>query len=120
MTERLVCIVCPVGCELEVEAGAGDVVVNGNRCPKGYDYGRTEAVDPRRTLTTALPVIGGAEPLVPVRVDGVPRAMLMEAMGRLRTMSATAPIHLGGTLGLMALRGLELRVVATASVAKRT
>lgn len=116
MAERLVCIVCPVGCDLELSVRSDEVLVEGNRCPKGFDYAAAEAIDPRRTLTTTLPVAGGSERLVPVRVDRVPRGRMLEAMGTLRRMSVAAPAPIGSRVGTIRIGDEELPVVTTAAV----
>lgn len=55
----------------------------GNGCPKGADYARQEAVDPRRVLTTTLKGADGR--LIPVKTSGgVPRDRLLACMETLR------------------------------------
>ena len=47
-----VCIRGPVGCHLVVNEKNGEVVVTGNNCPRGAEYGRQELKNPKRTITT--------------------------------------------------------------------
>ena len=48
-----VCIRCPIGCNLLVEEDkVGDIIVSGNRCPRGAQYGKQEFTCPKRTITT--------------------------------------------------------------------
>lgn len=54
MSERVletVCIRCPVGCHLTVKRVNGEVVVTGNSCPRGAEYGKQEFTNPMRTIT---------------------------------------------------------------------
>lgn len=54
MSERVletVCIRCPVGCHLTVKRVDGEVVVTGNSCPRGAEYGKQEFTNPMRTIT---------------------------------------------------------------------
>lgn len=85
--KELVCITCPMGCRLsirtaaeaaaETEAAAGlvpaqlpsaqamatqagisgELVVTGNRCPRGLAYAREELLDPRRTVTATCRLV---------------------------------------------------------------
>ena len=47
-----VCIRCPIGCNLVIEEIDDKIVVTGNRCPRGKEYGFQEFTCPKRTITT--------------------------------------------------------------------
>ena len=49
---KMTCIMCPVGCELNVNKVGGKIVVKGNSCPRGVIYAEREVVDPARMITT--------------------------------------------------------------------
>lgn len=49
---ELTCIMCPVGCTLKVEKNGELIVVTGNACPRGEEYGKKEVVAPERIVTT--------------------------------------------------------------------
>ena len=52
MRQELTCITCPIGCRLVAESGSGgELVVSGNRCPRGAAYAREELLAPKRTVT---------------------------------------------------------------------
>lgn len=52
MSQELICITCPIGCHLTVEAlSGGEVQVSGNRCPRGAAYAREEVLSPKRVVT---------------------------------------------------------------------
>jgi len=113
---RMICIVCPTGCEMEVSMDGDIVMVKGNQCPRGIDYARAEMVDPRRTLATTVLVLGGARPLASVRVDNVPKNGMMKAMEEIRKMNVPAPVIMGQTLAEIEVRGEIFSVVATSTV----
>ena len=57
----LTCIVCPIGCSLSVEegtAGSGglELVVKGNKCPRGSAYAQEEVRAPKRTVTATCAI----------------------------------------------------------------
>ena len=89
---RMVCIVCPIGCEMDVTMEQGIVLVKGNQCERGIDYARAEMVDPRRTLATTVLVLGGARPLASVRVDNIPKDSMLDAMEIIRKINVPAPV----------------------------
>lgn len=56
---ELVCIRCPIGCHLTVTKKGKEVIVTGNLCPRGEEYGRQEMLRPLRTITTIKKTEGG-------------------------------------------------------------
>ena len=55
----MICIRCPNSCQLHVSKKNGKIVVTGNLCPRGTEYGVQEVTDPRRTITTIKQVKNG-------------------------------------------------------------
>lgn len=67
---ELTCIVCPKGCRLRVDDQNG-YKVTGNICARGEAYGRGEALDPKRTVTSTVRILferqkGAFTPVAPV------------------------------------------------------
>ena len=46
------CIMCPVGCNLNVTKNGNEITVFGNGCPRGEIYGKNEITLPKRMITT--------------------------------------------------------------------
>lgn len=68
MTKELTCIVCPVGCQLEIETENDKVIkVTGNTCPRGVRYAETEITNPVRVITTTVRAKTGE--IIPVKTD---------------------------------------------------
>jgi len=80
MKKALTCIVCPMGCQLEVELEGDKVLsVTGNTCKRGVVYAESECTDPRRVITTTVKTDGGR--IIPVKTDKtVPKDMIFECM----------------------------------------
>ncbi|MCD6129243.1 DUF1667 domain-containing protein [Candidatus Bipolaricaulota bacterium] len=117
MKKRLICISCPVGCELTVEVENGKVIsVSGNRCPRGEAYAREEAVEPRRVLATSVKVLGGELPLVSVKTDRpIPKNLIPQIMELVKGLSVNAPVELGQVI-LENLLDTGAKLVATRAV----
>lgn len=49
---KLTCIMCPVGCQLEVTKEKGKITVSGNSCPRGAIFGEKEVTHPERIVTS--------------------------------------------------------------------
>ena len=98
MKRNLTCIVCPIGCDLEVELDGKNVVsVSGNTCPRGKKYAESECINPMRTLTTTAVCEDGRP--VAVRSEGaIPKSKLFEAMERVNSIKVSLPVSVGDVL----------------------
>lgn len=112
---NMTCIVCPMGCSLEVTestglANSGDTQnsaivtgrkfsVKGNTCPRGAQYAIKELTNPTRTLTCTVLVDGGAMRLVPAKSNvEIPRDMQKECMEVVRRLKVKGPVKAGDVL----------------------
>ena len=48
------CIMCPVGCHLKATKTKDGVVIEGNACPRGEIFGKSEAINPTRMVTSII------------------------------------------------------------------
>lgn len=91
--KRIICTVCPQGCEIEVEEVNGELHVSNNGCPRGEAYGKSEYVHPVRLFTSLVRVEGGREPLVPVRsTKPIPKEQQRACVDALRQITLQAPV----------------------------
>lgn len=100
MTEitHYLCIGCPLGCRLEVEADdEGEVVeVRGHSCKKGKTFAEREHHDPRRMVTTTVAVRHGQWGRLPVHTTSeVPKGMVRDVVRSLRAVDVVAPVARG-------------------------
>ena len=98
--KELICIGCPLGCNLTVEMDGGQVLsVNGNTCKRGDDYARKELTDPRRIVTSTVPVAGGNLPVVSVKTaSDIPKGKIRECLCALKGVTLTAPVQIGDVI----------------------
>ncbi|WP_297501799.1 DUF1667 domain-containing protein [Thermococcus sp.] len=96
-TYRFTCIVCPLGCSIEVEVEDGKVLeVRGHTCPRGKEWAIQEVTSPKRVVMTVLPVENGALPTVSVKTaEPVPKEKIPELMRFLASLKLKAPIKIG-------------------------
>ncbi len=91
---KLICIMCPMGCELKVLHKGKDVLkVEGNGCPLGIKFAKEELTNPKRVIITTVQVEGGLYPLVPVRSEKpVPKSVFFKILEELRKVKVKAPL----------------------------
>ena len=115
--EHFVCVVCPVGCEIDVvHDGSRIISMEGNKCEKSEEFVRQELIEPMRTLTTTVRIQGSRWPVIPVRTDkAVPKRLFPHIMRQLRRIKLEAPVNMLDVVVSDVLR-TGANIVATGSM----
>ncbi|NQW17134.1 MAG: DUF1667 domain-containing protein [Chloroflexi bacterium] len=101
MNDTVICIVCPVSCPVEVDWSEDEGInsIQGHLCRLAHDFIQSEIFDPKRMLTTSMPVDDGDWPLVSVKSDpAIPKAMMLEVMDAVIGLRTEAPVRVGDVL----------------------
>jgi CxxC motif-containing protein len=110
--KEIVCIVCPRGCKLSVDPDHG-YAVSGAFCKRGEAYGRAEAENPVRVLTSSVSIDGALYPRCPVKSAApIPKRLLFAAMDELRKLRLASPVKAGEVV-TEDICGTGIPVVAT-------
>ena len=119
---NLTCIVCPIGCSLDVEedsASPENLSVKGNRCPRGAVYAQEEIRSPRRVVTATCRIRGevkGSAGRVPVKtVSPCPREKIPALLEDIYKIGVTLPVKAGDVV-ISGWKGEGIDVVATRTV----
>ena len=135
MIRELTCVTCPMGCSLSIESGEGDdLVITGNRCPRGVVYAREELLAPKRVVTAtcrlrfpeatpseaglphAAMAFAGLPRRLPIKSTAAfPRERIPELLGLIAELEVPAPVHIGDLLA-KDLLGTGIDLVATRTV----
>lgn len=115
--KKMICIVCPKGCHLNVDTANG-MKVSGNACERGAAYACTELTAPVRTLTSTVCVNSGVYSRCPVKTNKpLPKALIAEAMRLLDSICLLAPVKRGDIV-LENILGTDVSIVTTRSIGK--
>ena len=116
MTRNMICIGCPMGCELTVEVEGGRAVsVSGNTCGIGKKYAETEVAAPTRMVTTTVLSDRGVP--VPVKTKtAVPRDRVFDVVCAVKARRVALPVAMGDVI-LDDAAGTGVPVIATRAVA---
>ena len=123
---NLTCIVCPIGCSLDVEEDAGsqeNLSVTGNRCPRGEVYAREEIRAPKRVVTATCRIEGNdgsgfdsSVKRVPVKTASpCPREKIPALLNDIYKIKVTLPVKTGDVV-LADWKGEKIDVVATRDI----
>ncbi len=114
--KELVCIVCPMGCMMEVVIKPeGEIKVTGNTCPRGKIYAKKEVTAPARVVTTSVKVEGKKGQVSCKTREDIPKSKIFEIIKELKQVTVKAPIKIGDVI-VENIAGTGVDVVATANV----
>ncbi|MFU0799724.1 MAG: DUF1667 domain-containing protein [Xylanivirga thermophila] len=113
---KLVCILCPRGCNLIVDKTGEEWNVKGNGCKRGVQYAIQEATCPMRTVTTSMWIDGGDYKLISVKTDKpIPKERIGEVLDEISRKNVYAPIDIGDVL-IYNVADTDANIVATRRV----
>jgi len=86
---KLICISCPMGCELTVD---NKLAVTGNQCARGVTYAKSETTNPMRIVTAVLRLTGGST--ISVRTTKpVPKKLMDAVLREILALKLSSAIH---------------------------
>ena len=105
--KKLICIGCPLGCELCAVLERGEVIsVTGK-----------ELVSPERTVTSTVKMSDGR--MLPVRTKtDIPKAKVLECVRELKHVVVEAPVETGQII-VQDIAGTNVPVIATKKMGER-
>lgn len=90
---KLVCINCPLGCNLEID---DNLNVSGNNCNRGKEYAVNEMTHPLRSITTTISVKSVLFERLPViSSKPIPKDKMMDVMRYLKDVEVSSPVSIG-------------------------
>lgn len=118
--KEITCIVCPIGCKILVRASEGQFeVLDGNKCKRGIEYARSEALDPKRMLTSSVLVKNGEWPLVSVKSSKtIPKGKVYSVLKEIKNVSINAPVKPGQII-IKNVLNTGTNIVSTKTIAKK-
>lgn len=120
MKRTYICIICPNGCEIEVNytPGTEDINLSGAGCQRGEAYVRQELTEPKRTISSSIRTAHGELPLASVRLDKpVKREIIPAVMEEIRKIKVEAPVSIGDIV-IHDVLGSGSDVIITKNVAR--
>ncbi len=96
MKKTITCIICPKGCQINVEGDRSRVALIENaQCTRGETYAATEFTHPCRILTSSVRMEGDGRRMLPIRSSApIPREMLLACMHEIQKCSISTPVQM--------------------------
>ena len=114
MVKKIICTVCPKGCNITAEY-EGETVnsVTGFTCKRGEIYAKAECVNPVRVLTTTM--LTDKDTVVCVKTEeAVPKKLLMECMNVINNITVKTPVNVGDVV-IENILDTGINVIATSA-----
>lgn len=112
---KLICIICPKGCHLQVDENNK---VTGNSCKRGEIYAINELTSPTRRVTSTIVINNGEINRLPVVTSKpVPKNMIFEVMKEINHTSISAPVKTGDVVIKNILNlGVDIKATRTIKI----
>ena len=97
MKKSLICISCPLGCNIDVVYEANKIVsVDGATCKRGQAYAEKEIFNPERVVTSTVRIKNAAINFLPVKTDKtVSKTEMTNVMEKVFKLEVSAPVKVG-------------------------
>lgn len=117
-TKEMICIVCPIGCHLNISSADGSNTVQGNKCERGKKYAIDELTNPLRTVTSTVKINDADISRLPVKTEKpFPKGKIFELMNVLKDIEIQSPV----TIRQIILKNVlftNIDIVATKTINK--
>ena len=114
--KNMTCIVCPIGCHLEVKIIKEKFIVTGNQWDRGRIYGIKELTNPTRVLTSTVKVNNAYLPRLPIKTKGgIPKDKINDCMKEIDNIELEVPIKIGQVI-IKNIQDTGVDVVASRSM----
>lgn len=106
-----ICIMCPMGCPLNIKKDGDKISVTGNTCKRGETYGIEEFTHPRRSVTTLVRMQNGGVASVKTS-NAVPKERIFDVINEIGKLIVSDTVKIGDIVAYNVL-GLGADVVIT-------
>ena len=98
--KEFICITCPMGCHLSVDdTDKNNIIVTGNTCPRGKQYGINEVTRPKRMVTSNVIVIDGEDNVCSVKTrEAIDKKLIFDVLNELKKVTVKAPVKIGDVI----------------------
>lgn len=118
MEKEMICIGCPLGCNLIVKVDGEEILVSGNTCPNGEKYAKEEISNPARIITSTVEVKNGELTRVSCKSQrAIPKDKIFDVMKEIRKKEVVAPVKIGDIL-IENVCDTDINIIATKNIKK--
>jgi CxxC motif-containing protein len=110
---KLICVVCPIGCRLKIEGNIEDLNITGNQCKRGIAFAKEELTNPTRMICTTVKIQNAIHKVLPVKTDkAIPEKYKLECVKEINKIELSPPTKMGDII-IKNIFGTGVNIVAT-------
>ena len=99
MKNKLVCVVCPIGCRLTISGTLEELKIEGNQCKRGIKFAKDELTNPTRMICSTVRIKGGIHRVLPVKTDrAIPEKYKLECVKEINKIELVSPVKMGDVI----------------------
>ncbi len=111
--KELICIVCPIGCKLQIDPSN---IITGANCPRGEEFALEEITCPKRKICSTVATVFEDYPVLPVITsEEIPKDKIPELMKLISSYILTKRVNRGEVI-ISNLFGTSCNLVSTSSM----
>ena len=112
MESKIICIECPIGCNITVVKDNDNITISGNNCKRGEMYAKLEVTCPKRVITTTMKTLDGK--IVAVKTD---KPVRKDQMFSIVETIKNSKAFIGSKIGDVLIKNIEddANVIATSN-----
>jgi len=112
---KLICINCPNGCELDVKKENNELIVTGNKCDKGIEFAKNEFSNPLRGVYSSVKTTFKDMPVLSVRTSSdIPKDKIFDVMKEINKVVLDRDVKVGDII-IKNVCGLNSDIIATSN-----
>jgi CxxC motif-containing protein len=113
---KMVCIICPNSCTLDINKENDKYVVVGAKCKRGEQFAVTEMTEPRRTLCTTVKTKFKDYPVISVKTNGeILKSNIKDLMGIINKIVVKNKVKIGDVI-VKDINGTGVDLVSTTEI----
>ncbi|MEW8993837.1 DUF1667 domain-containing protein [Clostridium sp.] len=114
--KKITCIVCPNGCKLTITEKNEELLVEGNKCKRGIEFGINEIKNPLRSIASTVNTIYKEMPRLPVRTDGlIPKSKIFNVMREISKVVITNHVDINEVI-IENVLNTGINIISTSSL----
>ncbi|WP_346884103.1 DUF1667 domain-containing protein [Clostridium sp. UBA4395] len=114
--KKITCIVCPNGCKLTIIEENEELLVEGNKCKRGIEFGINEIKNPLRSIASTVNTIYKEMPRLPVRTDGlIPKSKIFNVMREISKVIITNHVDINDVI-IENILNTGVNIISTSSL----
>ena len=116
MEAKIVCICCPIGCEISIIEKDGTYNISGNKCIRGENYAKEELKEPKRVVTATCAINSTKYSRLPVKTKSpVPKDMIFELLDQIYKTKVNVPVKTNDII-IKNFKNLNIDIIATLTI----